>query len=149
MCRAVLLSVAVLSLGFAPAPFLKSAAEADPKALQGVWTIKSWSMGGFEPITLRGHDETTVEGNRWSISSEGKVTSRGTIALDLTKHPSRMIRDAVEDGKRERTLLIYKLDGDTLITFSMCGGKEWSRVYPKELKPGPGIMTVVYSRKKP
>jgi uncharacterized protein (TIGR03067 family) len=148
MPRAVLLALAALSLGFAPAPFLKSqklrAAEAELAALDGDWELVSYNENG---------EEKEVEPGGVLTCSRGEVTeflfgeraSMGTVSLDPTKNPKAIDVDLYKAGFA-KSLGIYRLDGGHLVCCLAYPPLSPDR--PGAFEAGEGRLIAVFKRKK-
>lgn len=103
MLRTVLLGLALLGLGFAPAPFLeKKKPLSDLERIQGVW---------FQSKTST---ELRVQGDSFTYYRDGKVSIAYTIKLNETTEPRQY--DLVGPGKTDKLMFrgIYAWDGETL-----------------------------------
>lgn len=131
--------LASLSLGLAPAPFLKPdvppTPEAEWKALRGEWVMVSMiDEGVARPVRWGAHVRAFAPG-RLTIYCDGKLNNQMTLALELDKRPKRMRFGG-------RYLSIYKVEGDTL-TECNAGG----RPPPADFRPGRGACVLVFKRK--
>jgi uncharacterized protein (TIGR03067 family) len=121
MSKLLLLVLAVLLLGFAPAPFprpeTRDQTRADLKKMQGDWIAvrdTTWFAGNGGGITSgqAAQGRVSIVGNTLIYSQAGKVASRWVIRLDTSKKP-RAIDSRQTDGPGLR-LGVYKFEGDTL-----------------------------------
>jgi uncharacterized protein (TIGR03067 family) len=122
--------LAVLLLGFAPAPFPKpetrDPGRADLKKMQGDWIAvrdTTWFAcnGGGITSGEAARGRVTIAGNCLIYSQAGKVASRWVIRLDATRSP-RAIDSRQTDGRGFR-LGVYKFEGDTLTICDDIDGK--------------------------
>jgi uncharacterized protein (TIGR03067 family) len=144
MARPVVFLVVALSLGFAPAPFLArkaSPAEADLKALQGVWVPVDETQGGQPSKDTRPREEVYT-GDRLVINFHGKApVARWKVALDPTKSPKRMDLLA---GTRVVVRCAYRLDGGTLTVWYRN-----DRIRPGASTNAEGVIWAAFRRKGP
>jgi uncharacterized protein (TIGR03067 family) len=144
--RCALLTLALLSLAFAPAPFPRpskpSGLKGDLKALQGMWQQIDAPAGHPADVVL------TVAGDRFTFSRRGKVASDWTARLDPTKTPAALdLRNARPPGAGvvPEVLGVYVLQGDTL-RFAYSLGGPGSR--PAAVAAGPGVQLMSFRRSK-
>src|SRR4051794_1200833 len=112
-----LLALAVLALGFAPAPFPKESSgrrlQGDLKLLQGDWEVVQHYTGGRDE-TAQG-ERIRVSGDRmcW-VTMTGEVTLRFRVSLNPQVHPRSMrLVPPKEDGKPWGAR--YSVDASSLI----------------------------------
>jgi len=121
-----------------------AAAQDDLKALQGTWTVASYSMLG-RPV-----DPKSVEGKKWIFSGEelvwqdGSAKQHRTIKLDPTKSP-KWIDLTLHSGSESSVVhkAVYQLDGDIL---KVCSGATGARPDAVESKPGTHTESFVLKR---
>jgi uncharacterized protein (TIGR03067 family) len=119
--RTLLVALAALVLGFAPAPFLAKRPRANLAALQGTWVVVSCKADGFVsssctstegPCVVRGAP-VVIAGNRATFRFNGRVLDDWTIDVDVFSAHSTINLKGVS-RPRLRVLGICRLDGDTL-----------------------------------
>jgi uncharacterized protein (TIGR03067 family) len=145
--RRVLPLLAVLLMGFAPAPFPKPGRDGrdDLAAMRGEWEVVGESLSG-SPLRPAAASYTAVyDGNRVDMLTNGVAIAKWVVTLDPSKKPKRMdLKKA--DAPGQALLCIYKLDGDTL-TFAY-----YNRVNaperPIDFNPNRLMVIEVYKRKK-
>jgi uncharacterized protein (TIGR03067 family) len=130
-----LLTLALVSLAFAPAPFPKPTSNAlDSKALQGTW------------IGADGH-EARFEKDRLTYFRQGKMVTSYMMILNAVAKPKtydlKGIGGGAVDGRTYHG--IYNLDKDKL---TLCA-KGWGEPRPTEFVAAHGYHLTVYKRKKP
>lgn len=122
------------------------AVEGDMKAAQGVWSFESQEGNGerssanlLKPLTL------TIEGNTFTIKLGDEVVQAGTQTFDATRTPKAVDATITRgQGKGQKMLGIYKLDGDALtVCFDPDGKKR-----PTEFKAGAGSGTFMNVHKR-
>jgi uncharacterized protein (TIGR03067 family) len=140
---------AVLSLGFAPAPFPKrSTPVPDADAVVGVWQLVSFDHDGqhypadeVKPIRL------TVTRKTMRLSKVGPMgeSPGDEWAYSLDPHATPKSMDGKGEGG-EHLPWVYRLDRDTL---TLCGCTA-RHVRPKEFtaRTGTGMMLMVFKRLK-
>jgi uncharacterized protein (TIGR03067 family) len=136
---------ALLSLGFAPAPFPKpDTTRTDLRKLQGEWTRASYTAGGRENVSARGAT-IVFAGALLTYSQEGNILGKYTVSLDAKKKPGVFDFKEIESNTNYRG--IYKLEGDTLTLCYRSGSAENDR--PTDFDPGrPLVIVSVYKRSK-
>lgn len=100
------------------APDAKEAAKKDGPSIVGEWKLektvrrgKEFSADGQVAIFRFNSDGSL------SMSFAGvEIKDQATFTVDATKSPAQM--DVTNKLKKEKTLSIYKIDGDTLVTCS-------------------------------
>jgi uncharacterized protein (TIGR03067 family) len=96
--------IVVISLGFAPAPFLvpSPGSAADLKALEGEWELKpGYTM--------------TIKGDCWTDSFRGEVRVRWRVTYGPPGFPRAIdLQNLGGTGFVDRCSCIYRLRGDTL-----------------------------------
>lgn len=163
MSRTVLVLLAAVSLGFAPAPFLEpkaGSAAADLKALQGEWTLATYTHGGkpvlrdagvrLKPIqgvvgppASPAEESLVIVGTSMDERIDGFCFAKRSFKID-----ARKILRAIDFSAGNGTCRgVYRIDGDTLtISFSHIIGD----ARPADLAGlQPNIYLKVYKRKKP
>ena len=110
----LLLVLAILAGGFAPAPFPRSPRSAkevpDLKRMQGAWIIVERRSGGR--LIANEKAEVTLRGNRWNFIFNGEVRSEWDVKLDPTASPRAL--DYVSTRNSVNLLAIYRFEGDKL-----------------------------------
>jgi uncharacterized protein (TIGR03067 family) len=142
MSRTVLLLLAAVSLGFAPAPFLPrklTPVEAELKALQGAWVETSRFLNGTDEVRSGGY-EVSFEGNLERTKSD-----QVKIVLDATKSPCRMVE--TDEVTEYHLLRIYRLKGDTLTLCHYLDARS-ECAYPPDFTPRAGVLVQVLKRKR-
>jgi uncharacterized protein (TIGR03067 family) len=144
MCR-VLLVLAVLSLGLAPAPLPRpDKSKEDLKRLQGEWHRVRVTVGGN--FYLEKPHETTivVAGDRMKYALAGRPTNEWAFTLDATRGPPRFDRKGVKGDANGLIFRgIYRLDGDTFILCSREGDR------PVDFRgAAPSVYVEAFQRKK-
>jgi uncharacterized protein (TIGR03067 family) len=136
--------LAVLALGFAPAPFLRhdeDAAKADLAALQGEWVGVSSNNNGEEwgPIF-----DYTIKGDRLSFDCSGG----GTVTFRIVLHPKQAPKklELVDPKTKESWPGLYRVDGDTFVLCHGCDEKLKER--PRSFRPGEGVSVDQFRRKR-
>jgi uncharacterized protein (TIGR03067 family) len=145
MARTIALFVATLSLGFAPAPFLKSqrptTAEAEWKALKGEWLLVSVNSNGVEEKRGREAHTRVYTPGQLKIFSDGRLNITWKVMLDLTKKPTQFVYRSVGGGYEIKAL--YKVEGNTLTQCHASNG-----LAPASFRPGKGVHVLVFRRTK-
>jgi uncharacterized protein (TIGR03067 family) len=111
MWRALIVSAAV---GAMAADAKEDANKKDLQALEGTWSVQSWTQNGT--------DEAGIDGVRLAIAGS-RMTAHGfpqekkaTITLDAASKPAAM--DLKDEDEATVSKWIYRIDGDTL---KLCG----------------------------
>jgi uncharacterized protein (TIGR03067 family) len=148
--RYALLTLAGLSLAFAPAPFPKPnkgpTPRGDLKALQGDW-LQVNPPGGVmgrpaADLVLR------VAGDRFTFMRAGRAVSEWTGHLDTSKKPPTLdLRNAkgAPAATGVTVLGVYALAGDSL-QFAYRIGSGGQR--PLAVQAGPGVQMMAFTRAK-
>jgi uncharacterized protein (TIGR03067 family) len=105
------------------------AAADDRAALAGTWATTRMATAGKElpPAQINSNVTVTFEGDKMITKRRGKIVATWTYKLDETTSPKRMTINTAAEGAKERwSLLIYKIEGDTLTTVA------GSRKFPAE-----------------
>lgn len=111
--RRILPLLALASLAFAPAPFLKDGRLApDLKRAQGKWAVESVRIDG-DPA-LSPPDEVVIEGDTMAYLQGGELQSVWRVSLDATSSPRKCDLRGLGGRARNATVGTWKLDGDTL-----------------------------------
>src|SRR5262249_55125727 len=140
MPRTIALFIAALSLGFAPAPFLKSGPRSTPadewKALKGDWGLIGQNNKGEADQGGEGARTRVFTTGRMDLFSAGKLNTSWAISLDLSRTP-KVMRFQKTALTTEYTT-IYKVDGDIFTECSRCdlGGADVPGPPPKTFRPG-------------
>jgi uncharacterized protein (TIGR03067 family) len=145
--RCFLPLLAVLLVGFAPAPFPRTdSTKADLKKLQGEWVRVSHTIGGT-PLSPAGAT-LVIAGDRleygehpgkegWEVELNARTTPK---RLDRTWRRSQLLPSAGWIG-------VYSLQGDTLTICSVRNADDEDR--PKDLEGKlPGHVVEVFKRQK-
>ncbi len=127
-----------------------NAEAADAKAMQGVWRPLEAALAGvpFPPPVVKGIT-LKITGDKYDVTVEGAPQpDKGTVRLDATTTPKRLICAGVEGPNQGKTLLaIYEFkDADTLrICYDLAGAK-----HPAEFSSTEGtrLFLVTYKRQK-
>jgi uncharacterized protein (TIGR03067 family) len=145
--RRILPLLAVLLMGFAPAPFPKPGRNttADLAALRGEWELVSASSNGGPFSADGGWSSSVYDGNRLSSFRKGVATCKWIVTLYPLKEPKRMDLKEV-DAPGQAVLCIYKLDGDTLTLAYHFGAHASER--PTDFKPHESTFIEVLKQKK-
>lgn len=113
--RKLVLVLALLSAGFAPAPFPRAARpkkEGDLDRMQGTWAVVERRYAGS--VLKVENAQVTLRGSRWHFIFNSEVRSRWDVRLGPTATP-RSLDYVSADGNPTSVLpAIYRLDGDTL-----------------------------------
>jgi uncharacterized protein (TIGR03067 family) len=144
-----LLALAVLMLGFAPAPFPRSdrrkSNQSDLERCQGTWVRVQLHIDGQPRNEGPNGTTITITSNRlqFPVASDAWF-----ISLDETKRPRQITyRGATDTVRRHVFRGVYRLEGDTL-TICCRDGEEKDR--PLDLSAtGQGIWLQVFKRRKP
>ena len=129
----------------APVPKAKDTAKKDEDAIQGVWKLEKFDIGGavpFPPGALQAIHYTFKDGNL-GVTHAGQLREKqGTYKLDPTAKLKAI--DLTEGGNGRTTPGIYELDGDTL---KVCLAQGPTPVRPTEFKAdGMGVTVVTFKR---
>jgi uncharacterized protein (TIGR03067 family) len=138
----------VLSLGFAPAPFIKPSGPRRPAddlaMLQGEWAQVKYAIGGGGLRDTRGGGNfVRFAGGKMSFHTGARMNTSWSFTLDPMKSPKWI--DLRNDAGRT-LMCIYKIEGDTL-TFcfrNAVGAPD----RPAEFKPEGRVGLGVYERRK-
>jgi uncharacterized protein (TIGR03067 family) len=145
MSRSVLILLAVVSLGFAPAPFLvprSDCAVADLKALQGEWELVSINWNGVETKPDSGRLSWVFAQDRLTILIHGELNATHSVTLDLKRIPKVMHCHSSGHGEFRSN---YSMEGpDILIDSSTDAGPP-----PSSFKPGRAVRVLIFRRRKP
>jgi uncharacterized protein (TIGR03067 family) len=145
MARTIALFVATLSLGLAPAPFLKperpTTPEAEWKALRGEWLLVSVNYNGVEQKRSGDAHTRVYTPGQLKIFSNGAHSITWKVTLDLTKKPKQFIYRSVGDGFEIKAL--YKVEGNTLTQCHTSDG-----LAPASFRTGKGVHVLVFRRTK-
>jgi uncharacterized protein (TIGR03067 family) len=147
---ALLLGVAALSLGFAPAPLprplRRDARDADLEAIQGQW-VRVWCFA-------RGHEVVdpsatmTITGRRMVCVPTGEPRGEWSIHLDATKKPKVFDRRGTGGDKREIPRYgIYSLERGVLTICSRATSNALDRPIDYNGQK-PWLCVEVFKRKK-
>ncbi len=146
--RATLLTLAVLVMGFAPAPFpRRSKPEKDDlEKMQGLWQCIRRTHAG-RPAS-RGNVTVEIASSRFRYRVDGRITTEWAVTLDSRKKPKVLDRQRV-GGPGAMIVLrgIYRLEGDTL---TVCYHQSQSEGRPADFDgSGAGIWLMVLKRARP
>jgi uncharacterized protein (TIGR03067 family) len=142
--RRLLLTAALLTLAFAPAPLPKPAGRHDARALEGKWERVRLYNGGALIPERPGEVSLVVTGRTAVFWRNGVEQTRWAIKLDPRASPRRLDLEGL--GASQGVVLhgIYRPDGETL-TWCYSGSARPSSFD----RPAPGVFLVVLKRKKP
>lgn len=141
--RRLLLPFALLSLGFAPAPFLAPSKPGgdDLKRMQGIWACVSLITDGGTHDLTKSRITATVKGDRMCF---GSPSDTWQMKFDWTSSPRRVDFHRVKKTGTNLLTGVYKLEGDKL---TIC----WrlSKDRPVNFSPTqPGVWVYVFQRKR-
>jgi uncharacterized protein (TIGR03067 family) len=129
LTRSLFLTVAAVSLGFAPAPIWKERLQPDTERvrsqLEGVWIIESYAFGGrVQGGPGQTWEKVVIKGGTWSqicrVNGRENGTTPYVIALDA-KDPTRL--DMAYEGAKVPLLYgVFRLDGDRLVVTHATSG---------------------------
>lgn len=148
MSRLVTVLIAVASLGFAPAPFLrptpeaiKALAEADLKALQGEWATVEIHRGKKQlPLVV---DSARWSGNNFDMRRDGQVLFPGLATLAPSRKAKWILLTRRGTKGKQSWEGIYRLEGERL---TIC--LKYPRT-PRCFDPADGVTRYVFRRKGP
>jgi uncharacterized protein (TIGR03067 family) len=153
--RRVKLLLPLLSLGFAPLPFLKGKPlPEDLKKMQGAWAVARRSVGGVSAADAR--DTTVViAGDRICFLVKGVAQSEWSVTVDRSGAPKVLDRTFVPRKLAAKGRIraaevhrgIYHLDGDTLRLSHALEPGDLPR--PPDFAGGPNHNAYVLKRLKP
>src|SRR4051794_12997171 len=142
----VLLTSAVLSLGFAPAPFPRTASSSDVnktelRRLQGVWELVRYQREKYvrEDAGLR----LTFAGSRMTWSYDGNVCTEWAVTVVACASPRVIAQQAVPAGSRLPQESIYRLKGDEL---EICSPLDGLHGRPTSMEPRRGYVLYALRR---
>src|SRR6478672_9966980 len=108
----VMLTSSLLSLGFAPAPFPRTASDSDVnkaelRRLQGVWEVVRYQREKLvrKDVGLR----LTFAGSRMTWSYDGNVCTQWAVTVVACASPKTFAQQAVPAGSRLPQESIYRL----------------------------------------
>ena len=82
--------------------------------IRGTWTAVSAERNGAAADDIKGH-KLTLQGDRFTIRSKGKVVYQGTYTTDPSTKPASIdFKNTAGEMKGKTWLGIYELDGDVL-----------------------------------
>jgi uncharacterized protein (TIGR03067 family) len=151
MCvRLLLLSVMLLSVGFAPAPFTKSKESierADFQKLQGVWIGMSRLCGGKNdmPTSEVGTISMVVDGNSLKYVRQGKVITEWTFTIDATPPKTLDTKEVGENGRHFLSLYAFEKSSLRLCYYAGHPTRRPRSIEGKDTKE----YLEVFERKKP
>ena len=102
------------------------AAKEELKQLAGTWQVVplDGSEGDKDAQTAAKKLKTKIDGDKYTVMSEGKVVEEGTLKVDPSKTPKTMDMTVTKgDGKGRVVECIYKLDKDSLRLSTALPGK--------------------------
>jgi uncharacterized protein (TIGR03067 family) len=140
----LLLVVATLAAGFAPAPSPRSArVTGDLKEMQGAWVLVTITGEGGQTIEKAGALRLVIEGDR-AKNYRGELSSEYALTLDASKSPKRYVFKPAGKATTEPVSRgIYSLGGGTL-KFCTDGPGE----APPQAFDGPRAGTFLYVYKR-
>lgn len=141
--RRALPLLAVMALGFAPAPPPRDTPKADLARLQGEWVRSSRSIG--DEMREDGAFRMRIAGGRLSYSRGRADLGSWGFRLGRDGGVRTIDKEAVgENGRRYHWRGTYKLEGDTLTVCwtAYCGDKN----RPRDFTPTDDVEVQVYHR---
>jgi uncharacterized protein (TIGR03067 family) len=149
MCKYAMLLAAVMSLGFAPAPFPKppkpDATKDDTKKLQGTWL----KVHAVPPNNGEGEGTLVFSGQSMRYTLSGSVIGDYALRIDAQKKPK--VFDFKGTGGQVEGLVyrgIYRLERHTLTICYVRSENERDR--PSDFDAAKdGVIMSVYQRQKP
>jgi uncharacterized protein (TIGR03067 family) len=145
--RSVLSLIAVLLVGFAPAPFpkkIKPVRRTDLEQLQGSWVRVSYSSCG----RWVSDGETIVRFIGSHMMMCRGRTSEWVVKINPRTNPKHIDRKGFTDNVKDYQFVgLYRLDGDTLMLAECHGSSETDR--PLTFDHGaPGVLIQILKRAK-
>jgi uncharacterized protein (TIGR03067 family) len=140
MCPTVLLISAAVSLGFAPAPFPRTASDSDAnkaelRRLQGVWEVVRYQR---EKLVLKDAGlRLTFAGSRMTWAYDGNVCTQWAVTVLACASPKTFGQQAVPAGSRLPQESIYRLKGDAL---EICSPLDGLHGRPTSMEPRRGYV---------
>ena len=141
--------IATLATGAYADDAMDEAVKKDRKQIEGTWRVIALVVNGDKASEEDANKLKVVNGSdgTWSLFSEGKEVSNGTSTIDPTKQPKSIDFTATDaQGKVNRYLGIYKLDGNTRKMCFVASGKERPTEFASE--PLSEIILVTFERIK-
>lgn len=141
--------IATLATGVYADDAMDEAVKKDRKKIEGNWRVIALVVNGDKASEEDANKIKVVNSSdgTWSLFYEGKEISNGTSTIDPAKQPKSIDFTATDaQGKVDRYLGIYKLDGNTRKMCFVASGKE----RPTEVASAPSseITLVTFERIK-
>jgi uncharacterized protein (TIGR03067 family) len=117
--------------------------------IRGTWTAVSAERNGAAADDIKGH-RLTLQGDRFTIRSKGKIVYQGTFRLDPSKIPATI--DFTNTGGEAKGKVwqgIYSLEGDGLKICDNADDTAKPRPATFATEPGSGKVLVVFKRATP
>ena len=96
----------------------KDATAQDQRKLQGTWQFLEEVHGDAEPAEEGKLCQLIFDGDKFTVTKEGKAILSGTFKIDASKSPRQIdlevLKDEEEQRNGQKSLGIYELKGDKL-----------------------------------
>jgi uncharacterized protein (TIGR03067 family) len=146
-CTLAALTVGLVIAGLATqsaAQQKEDAVKEELKKLQGTWTLVALEKDGKEvpPDKLKeANIKVTIKGTSFSFMVGGK-TIEGSFTIDPAKSPKHLdAKGPNAQGAEEKTIGIYKLEGDTLRICFVPEGKQRPTEFKSQADTGTTLET--------
>lgn len=140
------LAILIGALLAASAPGEAANAKKAGGGIRGTWTAVSAERNGAPADDIKGH-RLTLQGDRFTIRSKGKLVYQGTFRLDPSKIPATIdFTNTRGDAKGKVWQGIYSLDGDGLKICDNADDTAKPRPAAFATEPGSGKVLVVFKR---
>jgi uncharacterized protein (TIGR03067 family) len=145
--RLAALLLAVLAMGFAPAPFPRpDKGAADLKKIQGQWVQVAFRRGGDAKSV--GNMTLEISGDRLKWFRRGEPTVEWAVKLNGKEKPGRLESKGVAGSVQGFVFRgVYRLEGNTLTICYMRSNEERERAKDFE-DTRPDVWLEVFDRKK-